>query len=337
MINGHGDDIYPYAEIKSNFSSNVYNQFCHDGLYKHLAEHLDCIENYPEADARGFEMALTEHLALNSGEVLVTNGATEAIYLIAQAYKGSVSAILGPTFSEYADACRMFQHTTVLIDELSDIDGDQQIVWLCNPNNPTGKVLPLADLESVIKGYPEMIFVVDCSYAPFSCLPQLNSKQGVRFGNVIMLHSMTKRFAIPGLRLGFITGPITLLDQVRALCKPWSVNQLAISAGHYLLSHEADYVIDLVGLQTEVRYLTEALTELGFVRVFPTDCHFMLARTLVSTADSLKEYLATKCGILIRNASNFEGLDASYFRIAVQTHTENEELVKGILQWRNSL
>lgn len=337
MINGHGDDLFNYVGIKSNFSSNTYNFFCHDGLYRHLNSQMATIAHYPESDAASLEEELTKQWGLCPGELMVTNGATEAIYLIAQAYRNAVSAIVGPTFSEYADACRLHRHTTIQLDGFDGIDGSHQLVWICNPNNPTGKVFPIAELEAVIANFPHTLFVIDCSYAPFSHLPQIDSRKGGRFPNVLLLHSMTKRFAIPGLRLGCISGNRALLGNIRAQRMPWSVNQLAICAGQYLLAHQNEYRIDLANLQDEVRFLTEALNRLGGFEVLPTDCHFMLVRCGAGTAKSLKEYLATQCGILIRDASNFEGLDASYFRIAAQSHNENEQLVKCIEQWKNSL
>ena len=110
MIEGHGDDAYKYQDINVNFSSNVYNHFCHEGLFCHLAEKLDNVVFYPEPAPARFEAALAQLLGLHSDEVCVTNGATEAIYLIAQTFRRSRSSILMPTFSEYRDACRIHEH-----------------------------------------------------------------------------------------------------------------------------------------------------------------------------------------------------------------------------------
>lgn len=108
MLNGHGDDLQRYKNIRINFSSNVYNHFNHDGLFAHLAACLPRVVNYPEPAPVSLERKLASMLDLNPAEVMVTNGATEAIYLIAQAFQGAASSILQPTFAEYQDACRMF-------------------------------------------------------------------------------------------------------------------------------------------------------------------------------------------------------------------------------------
>ncbi|MBP3717392.1 MAG: pyridoxal phosphate-dependent class II aminotransferase [Paludibacteraceae bacterium] len=337
MIKGHGDDIYQYSGITSNFSSNVCNNFCHMGLYRHLSAQLPAITNYPEAAAESLEKELERQLCLEKGEVMVTNGATEAIYLVAQVYSGSVSAVIAPTFSEYADACHIHHHTVKWLHGIEDLAEAPKLLWLCNPNNPTGQVVPLKSLLSAIASHPDTLFVIDCSYAPFTEQPTPSAKQAVAYPNMLLLHSFTKRFSIPGLRLGYITGNSGVLEKIRPFRMPWSVNQIAISAGHYLLEHQCDYPIDTASVKTEVDYLTQQLTAMGGFVVSPTDCQFMLVHCQNGTAASLKEFLVRKCGILIRNADNFKGLDHSYFRIAVQKHDENEALIKGIEQWKNTL
>ena len=109
MLSGHGDDTYKYKDIRINFSSNVYNHFCHDGLYAHLASRMDCIRNYPPPTPSELEKEIASLHGISPDEVIVTNGATEAIYLIAQAFSEYTSQILQPTFTEYEDACKQYQ------------------------------------------------------------------------------------------------------------------------------------------------------------------------------------------------------------------------------------
>ena len=115
MIEGHGDDAYKYKAIKINFSSNVYNHVDHSGLHQHLFQQMESIRTYPEPEPYSLEKVLAKRFHLSSEEVCVTNGATEAIYLIAQTFRNQISAILMPTFSEYADACRLHGHKVVPI------------------------------------------------------------------------------------------------------------------------------------------------------------------------------------------------------------------------------
>jgi threonine-phosphate decarboxylase len=114
---------------------------------------------------------------------------------------------------------------------------------------------------------------------------------------------------------------------------PWSVNQLAIEAGLYLLRHESDYALDLTALLAEKDRVAKALQALGVLEVWPSETPFMLVKLRMGKASALKDYLAQEHGMLIRDASNFQGLDAGFFRIAIQTPGENDRLIKAIESW----
>lgn len=332
MIEGHGDDAYKYKAIKINFSSNVYNHVDHSGLHQHLFQQMESIRTYPEPEPYSLEKVLAERFHLSSEEVCVTNGATEAIYLIAQTFRNQISAILMPTFSEYADACRLHGHKVVPIYNLNRLPDRGRLIWLCNPNNPTGEVREKEVLTACIKQNLQRIFIMDQSYEFFTQKALLTAKEAAEFPNVILLHSMTKRFAVPGLRLGYITACKELLHEIRTQRMPWSVNQLAIEAGHYLLS-SSQYDIDISLLLREKERLIQSLLSIGGMEIWPSDTHYMLVQLRMGKAAALKEYLATEQGILIRDASNFEGLNEHFFRIATQTPEENDKLVESIKKW----
>ena len=332
MIEGHGDDAYKYKAIKINFSSNVYNHVDHSGLHQHLFQQMESIRTYPEPEPYSLEKVLAKRFHLSSEEVCVTNGATEAIYLIAQTFRNQISAILMPTFSEYADACRLHGHKVVPIYNLNRLPDRGRLIWLCNPNNPTGEVREKEVLTACIEQNPQRIFIMDQSYEFFTQKALLTAKEAAEFPNVILLHSMTKRFAVPGLRLGYITACKELLHEIRTQRMPWSVNQLAIEAGHYLLS-SSQYDIDISLLLREKKRLVQSLLSIGGMEIWPSDTHYMLVQLRMGKAAALKEYLATEQGILIRDASNFEGLNEHFFRIATQTPEENDKLVESIKKW----
>ena len=390
MLQGHGDDLYRFARpIRANFSSNVPGRVDLGALKAHLQAHLDLIGHYPEPEPYTLEAALAAKHAIDPAAVCATNGATEAIYLIANAFARSHSTILQPTFSEYADACRLYHHLIIpgarqnlfepsegalvrknlplhqadaQIKESAAADGflpsehfsasevktrscgavDSErdgtrssgaLIWLCNPNNPTGSVVPVDKLRAAIENHPQTIFVIDQSYGFFTREPLLSAAEAVRYPNVIQLHSMTKRYAMPGLRLGYMTGSPTLLAHIRNFRMPWSVNALAIEAGLYLCAHPETAPIDLPALLAETRRLRERLNTLPGLTAAPTQTHFFLCRLAAHRASDLKQWLADRHGLLIRDASNFEGLDAGAFRIATQTPEENELLVEAVRQY----
>jgi len=380
MIQGHGDDAWRFDRpIRANFSSNVYGRVDLGALKAHLASRLDAIGHYPEPEPYSLERALALRLGLDPAAVCVTNGATEAIYLTAHAFASSHTTILQPTFSEYADACRLYGSEcsdgafsdllvagrsggagTVRKGEMpraltvlpareietceSETGGVERamrcpgkpgmtMIWLCNPNNPTGGVVPKEQLVEAIEGRPEMVFVIDQSYGFFTRQPLLTAAEAVRLGNVIQLHSMTKRYAMPGLRLGYVTGNPRLIDRLRAVRMPWSVNGLAIEAGLYLCEHPDTGPIDLPALLAETQRLREALDALPGLSALPTQTHFFLCLLDQGHAADLKQWLADYHGLLIRDAANFEGLDAGCFRIATQTPEENDLLIAAIRQY----
>lgn len=332
MLTGHGDDLFRYPDIRINFSSNVYNHFEHDGLFRHLASCMTCVTNYPEPTPQSLEAALAACMGLEASQVMAGNGATEAIYLMAQTWRASRTAILVPTFAEYADACRLHGHSVEYIQSLDELGEGVQMLWLCNPNNPTGQVLPRETLLHAIRSHPQTLFVVDASYAVFSREPLLTARECASLPNVLMLHSMTKEFAIPGLRLGFLTGCSALLDRVREQRMPWSVNSLAQEAGLYLLQHRADYLLPLDLLLSERQRMATAFEQMG-IATRPSDSHILLCRHPQLPASVLKDRLALEHGLLIRDASNFVSLDAHCFRIAVQTPEENDMLLHAMSQY----
>lgn len=340
MIEGHGDDSYKYVHpIKANFSSNVCSRVDLSALKARLAARMDTIGSYPEPEPYTLEACLAAKYHLLPASVCATNGATEAIYLIAQTFRGTNTAILQPTFSEYADACRMHGHRLTSLYQLpSAEDGyrlpeEVRMLWICNPNNPTGTVTDKGQLKELIQRNSQVCFVIDQSYEYFTLKPLFTAAEAAAYPNVLLIHSMTKRYAVPGLRLGYITADSALLSRLRTHRMPWSVNQLAIEAGLHLAQYDVPNPLDVPGYLQETARLREALLGLGILEVWPTDSHFMLVRLRFGRASALKDYLANGHGILIRDASNFDGLDERFFRIATQAPDENDRLVAAIGKW----
>ena len=211
MTEGHGDDIYKYQDIRINFSSNVYSHADLSGLKNHLREVIDLIRNYPEPEPFTLEAVIARKKGVPADCVLVTSGATEAIYLIARTFalqQESFSAsILHPTFSEYEDACRMYGIPTLSENNAKT----HSLLWLCNPNNPTGSVVSPEKIQQYAQHFDYV--VVDQSYEDYTQAPMLTPQEAVSSDNILQLHSLTKTYAIPGLRIGYIVAPSHLIRQ----------------------------------------------------------------------------------------------------------------------------
>lgn len=332
MITAHGDDIYEYeGVIKHNFSSNLCPSIQMDGLKEYLKAAMDVIDHYPPAETIKTERVLSAILRNRPEETLITSGATEAIYLIAQtAGGGSRSAVLVPTFSEYGDACWLHGSDVTTIHSLDEIHDEMNMVWLCNPNNPTGRVIAKEQVVKAAFDHPHTLFVIDQSYAFFCKEELIDPREAAHLGNVILLHSMTKKYGIPGLRLGYVTGKEDFIRSLRMSQMPWSVNALAWVACGYILEHHADFHFDMDGYLQEAQRLRDNLNQIDSIEVMPTQTHFMLVR--MADADSLviKRRLVDRYGILVRSCHNIVGLDNHYIRVAAQKPEENDLLVKAM-------
>lgn len=330
MINGHGDDLYQYNGIKMNFSSNIYTGTDMSALYAHLSTCMQVVSSYPEPSATSLEAMIAQECEINPSEVLVTSGAVDAIYLIAQAYRHlGTCKVITPTFSEYEDACQVFGY--------QECD-EGAVCWLCNPNNPTGSVMPTGEVLDLAKRY--RLLVVDQSYEDYTLESLLRPAAVVKCDDIILLHSMTKRYAVPGLRLGYITASASIIKRLREQYRPWAINALSLEAGKWLVARKKNAIPNLPEYLAETQRLRSMLNEIEGIEANETMTNFFLCTIALATAAELKEYLAHEHGILIRDASNFTGLTPHHFRIAAQSPVENDALVEAIkqftLQWKRS-
>ena len=337
MINGHGDDTYHYRNIRLNFSSNIPTFVDLSALEEHLRTRLSVIRSYPEPSAYALEAKIAHFIGKNPTQVMVTSGATEAIYLIAQAVSllspgASTYTVVHPTFSEYDSACQMFGLQNHPFDEEERVPhgevGGETLCWLCNPNNPTGEFFDEAYVRDLAQCHRWL--VIDQSYEDYT----LRRFEGVdELPNVICLKKKKKKYCIPGLRLGYITASAEVIDVLRHFCRPWAVNALAIEAGMWLMDHRPQ-LIDMPAYLDEAQRLRNALNNVPGIHVRETQTNFMLCTIEDSTAAELKDYLASEHGILIRDASNFPTLTPHHFRVAAQRPEDNDELVKILRQIR---
>ncbi len=340
MINGHGDDGYLFdKEIVADFSSNVYYKGASVELKKHLEENLSKINNYPEVTAQSLQRQLAQWHKLGIEQVMVTNGATEAFYLIAHAYRRKSATIIVPAFAEYEDACKANDLEINYLDwsnanETSEFQAN--IVFFGNPNNPTGATLSRETILNILLKHPNSCFVIDEAYVDFT-----NEKISMvdflhQHNNLIIVKSLTKTYAIPGLRLGYVLSNPSLVKQLLTYKMPWSVNALAIEAGLHIIKSDNQKKFPLEKLLQDADKLISKLKEIENIAVLETKTNFFLCKTNKGTAADLKQFLINEYGMLIRDASNFKSLGPQHFRIASQTPEKNELLIKGIRTWMSN-
>lgn len=323
MITGHGDDTYRYEGITMNFSSNICYAADTEPLKTYLRTRMDVISSYPEPEAYRLEKVIAERRGVDADNVVVTAGAVDAIYLIAQALrpKCSTYTVRRPTFSEYDDACSMFGYT----------EGPDGIYWFCCPNNPTG-AFPILEESAGSSRY----IIIDRSYeayvktsdeAPYVAA---NSPLFAPHSSLMEVHSMTKTFSIPGLRLGYIIARDDICALLRRNMRPWTVNALAIEAGLWLMENDLAGITDINAWLENALRLRDALNAVEGITAYPSQTPFMMCRVKGMTAAELKELLAKHHGMLIRDLSNIRGLTPYHFRICARSGEENHALVEAI-------
>jgi Histidinol-phosphate/aromatic aminotransferase and cobyric acid decarboxylase len=336
MIYGHGDDNYNSKEtIRSNFSSNVWFGADMTELYKHLAQALPATVSYPEPNADSLVKALSKHTGVAASRITACNGSTEAFYLMALAFRSHNSLIAVPSFSEYEDACRIHSHRIHFAKQkefeatLKRVKPD--LAWICLPNNPDGFCFSRKQIDEWLSHFPKTTFIIDQAYADFTLEKTFPAKAVTKFDNLVLIHSLTKSHKIPGLRLGYVMSSRRMTDKLNSLKMPWSVNSMAIEAGKYLLEH-GETNLPTAQWLVDAKTFEQQLDEIEQLEVIPSHTPFFLVKLLKGKAADLKKFLLGK-GILVRDATNFRGLEGEHIRLCTQTPEENETLIQYIAEW----
>lgn len=343
---GHGGDLLTATETYGrplrdwlDFSSNMNPWGPPEIVGQLMKEHWRDIAKYPDPAVRRLRRKLSEAYQIPAESILVGNGAAELIDLVVRVLKPEETALARPSFSEYEEAVRKAggKVSEVYLRresqfELQDAETfASRTVFLGHPNNPTGRLIPQSVLERLWESGTNMI--LDEAFIDFA--PDESKISWIRRAaeseRVQVIRSMTKFYAVPGIRLGFIVAHPDLIRKLAGLQTPWSVNFLAQLIGEAVLDEPAYAKRTRDWLLQERPWLTGELQALG-LRVVPGDANFLLAALPDNSGWNVKrlqQAMAGK-GILIRDASLFRGLDASYFRIAVRLRPDNERLLQGL-------
>jgi len=312
-----------------------------------ILEHLDEIRYYPDPDACEFRDAIAAHHRVPVETILPGNGAAELISLLARVRQANKVLIIVPTFGEYEWAMNQVGATILPVHtteasgfhlEMTQHDWPQlldgvDLVFLCNPNNPTGVAIPKDAVLELARRCREAgaWLIVDEAFVEFVEQPDAMSvvSDASRQEHLIVLRSLTKLFAIPGLRLGYVVASPLIVERLRALQPAWPLNTFALAVGAEVLQ-QFDYVARSRRLVIERRdELTRLLGTLPHLRPLPSVTNFLLCKLMDAeiTSSALCDQLAGQ-GLLLRNCDSFTGLEPGRFiRVAVRTQEENLQLV----------
>ena len=343
VVHGGVDD----AELRTHglardgvldFSSNV-NPLGASPLVRKAAAAVD-LSAYPDRDCLLLREALSARLDVGVEQLLVGNGSTELIHLLARAFLRSESrcVIFAPTFGEYAAAVAQAGAAMHVVGTSAESGFSWSIgeaaravralrpalVFLCNPNNPTGVYLDRTAIQELSTALgPFGMLVLDTSYAPLADAPW-DALPLLRCGNVVLLRSMTKDHGLAGVRLGYLAAQPQVVAATRRLQPSWSVSTVAQAAGVAALADDSHVAAARSVIREARAYLYDHLAALD-VPAVPSAANFVLAR--VGDATAVRRKLLGE-GIVVRDCTSF-GLPA-YIRIAIRRLPECARLIAAL-------
>lgn len=348
----HGGNLYAkmretggsLSEIL-DFSANINPLGMSERVRQVLYKTLESVIHYPDAEAYDLKDAICQHYLVDYEWITVGNGAVELMYILCHMLAPNRVLVTAPTFSEYERAARASGaqieyfylndsdgfaiNIQKLIQQISEVD----IIFICNPNNPTGTLLPHDQVEMLVRAakMQNTYVVIDESFidflpedSAFTCRHLL-----ARCDNLILLHSLTKFYAIPGLRLGFSLANPQITLMLHAGKDPWNVNMLAQHAGAAALADGPYQQLSREFIAKSKMELYNDLLTIEGLRPYLPSVNFVLIKLekTTITAGELREILAGY-NILIRDCSNYPGLSSEYIRTAVKETKQNAILIE---------
>lgn len=311
------------------------------GVSEALAAAFGRLIHYPDSGAYELREALAHHCHLNPGNICVANGSTELIYLLPRLAGGTRGLIVAPSFSEYAKSLVWAGFAVDYLDlspeedfalSLSALEqrlaDGYGLLFLANPGNPSGALISRQDIAEVlgICHRHGTFLVIDEAFMDF-CEDETATALVAESEGAVVLRSMTKFYAIPGLRLGYAAGNEKVIARLSALREPWSVNTLAQAAGLACLADCCYPFRTLSLVEGERKRLVAGIAALPGLTVYPSSANYLLVR--IDAGPSASELAARLLveRVLIRDCSSFRGLSDRYFRVAVRGAEENMRLL----------
>jgi len=351
MLIGHGGNVKEICKIYGvsdilDFSTNVNPLGYPKGLKKLLFDNFDSVRSYPDIKNEELRDKFAATFGKSKEYVMFGNGSTELLYLIPRVLCPARGVVCVPSYADYTDS---LSHASVPMEQvtlgekedfipnlefLSSFVRKGDMVFLGNPNNPTSQTLDRVRLLDLITSNPFVHFVIDESFNGFltdwrertllECTPFPD--------NLLIVQSLTKLYAIPGIRIGALIASSQIINMMEKLTQPWSVNCFALQAADFIID-QGDYCQETRRFVLEEReFLHSALNSVNALKVFYPHTNFMLVKINGAhiTSAHLQSVLLRKYNIYIRDCSNFPGLCSSYFRIAVLDRAQNELLVSAM-------
>ena len=344
----HGGNIYDAAPNGGewlDFSANINPLGLSAAVRQAIADGIPRLVHYPDPSARALKQAIAEHYGVPQDNIVLGNGGAELFYVLFHTVRPRRLLLPVPSFSEYERAAISAGSEIVYIP-LREEEGfrlDEQAVCasmeagdcliLGSPNNPTGQRVERKVLEAVFEKAREknVLTIIDESFMDFCADASDYTARYLAsdYEDLVVVQSLTKFFAIPGLRLGFAVAPKTLAVRMDAAKDPWNTNLLAQAAGVAALSDGEYQERTLSWLEGEREFLVSSLKQFDGLKLYPPTVNFILLRLMPSWGNASAFCARMRDeGVLLRDCSNYPGLDDTFVRVAVRKREDNERLLK---------
>ncbi|MEE8061352.1 MAG: threonine-phosphate decarboxylase CobD [Gemmatimonadales bacterium] len=351
----HGGNIYAAARELArhptrllDFSASINPLGPSPRVLRAITRAQDLLGHYPDPACLDLRQGLADHHGLDVGQLLIGNGSSELIHLLPRALRINHALVVGPTFSEPERAVRLgggrvtrvlarrAEHYRPPIGRVLTVLGEKKkaamrpdVVFVCNPNSPTGQSIARDDLAELCEaaGRFRIRVVVDETFVEYcehhSILSELRGHR-----RVLVLRSFTKFYALPGLRAGYVIAAGDAIESIRESQPPWSVNALAQIAGLAALHDTGFRRSSLAFMKSERARLSVQLAQLpGFI-VFPSDANFLMVELPPRLAALRLTTWLRLHGLLIRDLSSVHGLTSQMVRVAVRARQDNRHLLR---------
>lgn len=307
-----------------------------------LRQARESVFSYPDNHYQRFRESAARFTGVHSNNVIPGNGSTEIIRLIAECAidRGDIVAIPCPTFGEYEQQCRLFgaairyvRFGDIINKNYWHLDGCR-MVFICNPNNPDGRLLPRDDVESLVKycNDKDVIAVVDEAFIDLADPEQSVAQLVDTHESLLVMRSLTKCFSIPGLRLGFGIANKASAGVLNNARLTWNLDSIAAEAGIYYMDSSDSYLdVSRAYVQREREWLAGAIGKIPGVKPLPASANYFLvdvAGTGVTSGEFTERMLGER--VIVRDCGSFSMLGDTYVRLAVRTREENERLVEAL-------
>ena len=338
--NVHGGDIYSHINV-TDYSANCNPFGVPEGVRRAICDSADLVNCYPDVHCTELRSRLSEELGVPGEKIFFGNGAAEVIFAIAQALKPKKALIPAPSFAEYAaaletagceirrfctDEANGFRITEKINEMITD---DVDIMFLCNPNNPTGTFIAAEELRVILdcaKDNKVKVVLDECFMSFVDEKKKYTWVEHIeKYPNVIVMNAFTKLYAMAGVRLGYaVTWDDEVIEKLENYVQPWNVSVIAQNAGIAALK-EKEYVRNsLCEIRKEREIFISEITKAG-LKVYDSEANYVFFRGEPALYDKMLEK-----GYLLRDCSNYPGLGKGYFRAAVRLHEDNKGFIRAL-------